>query len=132
MRSDELIPFLRLIPSLQSLHLEFYGFDDGYFRAFTHNPTAAASLNLPHLRFLTLADLEYDFDVVHAQDISVVELAESVALCHGGQNPAFSALESVTLSLAGPEFAPELESRLAVAAKPGVVSFTRTAGLDLQ
>ncbi|KAJ7455669.1 hypothetical protein B0H11DRAFT_2200319 [Mycena galericulata] len=72
----DLIPFLRLVPSLQIIHLEMYGFDDEHFRAFTYHPNAPYSLKLPLLRSLSFVDLEFDSEYIHTDGISVINPQE--------------------------------------------------------
>ncbi|KAJ7478070.1 hypothetical protein B0H11DRAFT_1916909 [Mycena galericulata] len=123
----DLIPFLRLVPSLQIIYLAAHGFDDEYFRAFTYDPNSPSSLELPHLRSLSFEDSEFDIGYIHTNGISVAEMAESVAKYSGSHNAAFPALEELILhcDMSGPKFKSDIEDRLRSASSTGVVKYER-------
>lgn len=81
-----------------------------------------APLRLPHLLSLTLPDLEYDFEQIHAQGDTVAARTESVARYPGGQNTAFPSMETLGLHLVRQVFEDGIERRLAEAARTGVES----------
>jgi hypothetical protein len=100
----DVVPFLRLVQSLRSLHLECFGLNDPLedFMSYATTP----SLILPYLRSLTLVDLGEEGDddgdpESRLQDHAnaILDLAESVS--QPGGNATFPALHSVTLSLQG-------------------------------
>ncbi|KAJ6580651.1 hypothetical protein B0H19DRAFT_1228282 [Mycena capillaripes] len=97
------VPFLRLVQSLQCLHLECFGLNNELLAVFTSNATPL-SLMLPHLRSLTFVDLggevedEEDCErEIRLQDhaINVLNLAQSLSR-PPGENATFPALHSVT------------------------------------
>lgn len=120
---EDLVPFLKLFPSLRILILELYGFDDMLFQAFTYDHTQPISLELPKLQYLSLISL--DADDVRTLGEPVVRMAESLKLHPGSQNAAFPALVSVDLFLCGEEFESAQEDRL-IAANEDTAVFTYT------
>ncbi|KAJ7642588.1 hypothetical protein DFH06DRAFT_603370 [Mycena polygramma] len=108
----DIVPFLRLVPSVRTIYLESYGFNDELFAAFSCNAnTAISSLTLPHLHSLDLMDLEFDILNLQVTGQAVLMLAESLSP-RTGENAAFPALESVNLLLNGPPFDSAIERRL--------------------
>ncbi|KAJ7458618.1 hypothetical protein FB451DRAFT_1508047 [Mycena latifolia] len=118
--AEDLIQFLRLTPTLQTLHLSFCCVEDDLLQAFTYEPDGSgASFSLPQLRSLTAQTNEN-----HAIELNgalLVAMAESVSAHPGGQNAAFPALMDVTLWLAVPRFEDEIEARLQAACTTGLV-----------
>jgi hypothetical protein len=124
--TDNITPFLQLLPSLQTLYLECYGFNDALFSDFAFNPHAPVpSLTLPLLRSLAFADLEYDENRIEFHGNVVASLAESVSQHPNGHNPAFPELQSLGLYLSGRPFDHDVEQRLAEACSSGVVRCSR-------
>jgi hypothetical protein len=129
--TDNVIPFLQLLPSLQTLVLECFGFTDALFSDFTFNPRAPVpSLTLPLLRSLTFLDLEYDENFIEYHGSVVATLAESVSQHLNGRNAAFPELQSLGLYLSWPASDHDVEQRLAEACSSGVVRYSRESNLD--
>ncbi|KAJ7855975.1 hypothetical protein B0H14DRAFT_2754204 [Mycena olivaceomarginata] len=105
--TDNVIPFLQLLPSLQTLVLECFGFTDALFSDFTFNPRAPSIMGSV-----------------------VATLAESVSQHLNGRNAAFPELQSLGLYLSGPAFDHDVEQRLAEVCSSGVVHYSRESNLD--
>ncbi|KAJ7366597.1 hypothetical protein DFH08DRAFT_1072066 [Mycena albidolilacea] len=129
--TDDIISFLQLLPSLQTLVLECFGFTDALFSDFTFNPRAPVpSLTLPLLRSLKFSDLEYDENFIEYHGSVVATLAESVSQHLNGRNPAFPMLQSLILHLSGPAFDHDVEQRPVEACSSGVVRYSRESNPD--
>ncbi|KAJ6471831.1 hypothetical protein C8R47DRAFT_744435 [Mycena vitilis] len=119
----DIVPFLRLIPSVRTIYFESYGFSDELFAAFSCNAdTAIRSLTLPHLHSLDFMDLEFLILNVQVTGQAVLTLAESLTP-RPGENAAFPALGSVNLLLNGPPFDSVIEQRLAVLSTTSILHY---------
>ncbi|KAJ7138844.1 hypothetical protein C8R46DRAFT_1200929 [Mycena filopes] len=126
LRDVEILPFLQLLPSLQTIDLECYGFNDDLLTAFTFDPAnSVLALTLPHLRSLAFLDLEYDTHFINVSGVVVANLAESVSLHPGGHNKTFPVLRSLTICLLSEEFDSESKRRLQHANDTGSVRYSR-------
>ncbi|KAJ7478382.1 hypothetical protein FB451DRAFT_1241897 [Mycena latifolia] len=118
----DLLRFLRDLPSLQTLDLEYCCIEEALFKAFTYNPetfdpaSPIRSFTLPELRSLTIASQESDVD-----GTVIADMAESVRAHAGGSNVAFPALDAVHLRLDVRFFDDEVEDRLMAACRTGIV-----------
>ncbi|KAJ7939796.1 hypothetical protein B0H13DRAFT_1850563 [Mycena leptocephala] len=85
------VSFLRLLPSLHTLHLECFGFGDGLFAHFTFDPIVTSpSLTLPNLRSLTffVDAAAFPDDNTCPHPSAVINFAKSISR-PTGENPAF-------------------------------------------
>ncbi|KAJ7892623.1 hypothetical protein B0H13DRAFT_2528810 [Mycena leptocephala] len=111
--AQEIIQFLRLLPTLKTLGLDCCSADatdaNLIFQAFTHlNNSWSLPLRLPQLQKLMLADYSGELD-----ESVVSAFAESLLQYPGTHNTSFSCLESVRLYMLGPKFMPlEFASRI--------------------
>ncbi|KAJ7511269.1 hypothetical protein B0H11DRAFT_2183290 [Mycena galericulata] len=121
MSGSDLVPFLRCLPTLETLVLAYSCVDDELFRSFTCSPDSSPpSFTLPLLTYINITDESH---VVDGE--LVATMAESLCEYGGNQNGAFPALESVDLDLHGPRYSREVEDRLAIACATGMVTDLR-------
>ncbi|KAJ6448411.1 hypothetical protein C8R47DRAFT_1085018 [Mycena vitilis] len=103
LNGKELIPFLRLLPSLRLLRLASEGFDDDLIDAFTYEPSTCAApiLALPNLQALHLGDWYCPSGSTGTKGALVTRMACS--LSQSG-NVAFPSIEEVFLAMPGEKF----------------------------
>ncbi|KAJ7018910.1 hypothetical protein C8F04DRAFT_357937 [Mycena alexandri] len=110
---DDLISFLRLLPTLQTLYLaKCDGVTDSLFRAFTYIPGSRPSIAMPDLRRVTINGFANDLD-----GTVVADMVESLSAHRGDKQAPFPAINLVALCLRGAKFAAEVEHRLKHAAR---------------
>ncbi|KAJ7458612.1 hypothetical protein FB451DRAFT_1508039 [Mycena latifolia] len=120
--AEDVIPFLRQLPALQTLEFYHCCTDDALFRAFTYGPDhPVPSFALPQLKSLTVQE-----DSEDVNGAPIADMGDSICAHPGGKNLAFPALMEVHLSLHGPRFADEIEARLAAACATGLIKEHRT------
>jgi hypothetical protein len=117
--AKEIIQFLRLLPTLKTLGLDYCSADatdaNLIFQVFTHLSNSwSPPLHLPQLQKLMLAELagELNESVVSA-------FAESLLQYPDTHNTSFPCLESVRLYMPGPKFSDIVEGHLRAACKTG-------------
>ncbi|KAJ7798778.1 hypothetical protein B0H13DRAFT_2167158 [Mycena leptocephala] len=117
--AQEIIQFLRLLPTLKTLGLDYCSADatdaNLIFQAFTHLSNSwSPPLRLPQLQRLMLAELagELNESVVSA-------FAESLLQYPGTHNTSFPCLESIRLYMLGPKFSDVVEGHLRAACNTG-------------
>ncbi|KAF7362537.1 hypothetical protein MVEN_00601700 [Mycena venus] len=129
MSMHDVVPFLQLLPSLRTLDLKCFGFNDDFFADFTYDVGATPpSLTLPHLWSLKFVDLEFDFrddeGEIRLHGGAVVHMAESLSR-PTGENAAFPALETVVLQLKDRSFGPAIELPLEELSGSGVLRYSK-------
>ncbi|KAJ7898764.1 hypothetical protein B0H13DRAFT_2519898 [Mycena leptocephala] len=125
---SELIPFLRLLPSLRALTLVLDSFNEEILAAFTYEASISIPpLTLPNLQSLHLGESVIGFEdnrLTRTEGISVARMAQSISE-YQGRNPAFRALEDVVIALVGDEFEESIEVILDNLQGGGIVTYVR-------
>ncbi|KAJ6572340.1 hypothetical protein B0H19DRAFT_1065294 [Mycena capillaripes] len=107
-----LIPFLRLLPSLERLFIMTNWFDDDLLHAFTYDSSSPfPSLTLPKLRSLHLEEA-YHESHRHSTGTSGPSLARMALSLQAHRDIAFPLLKNVSLNVVGDEFDADVEMTL--------------------
>ncbi|KAF7369005.1 F-box domain-containing protein [Mycena venus] len=119
--TDNIIPFLKLVPTLQTIHLECFDFNDTTFADFTFDPCAPVpSLTLPLLTSLAFANMEYDPNEIRFHRDIFASSAESVSQYRDGCNTAFPLVAYLDIFLNWTPSDSDVERRLVEASSTGV------------
>ncbi|KAJ7764258.1 hypothetical protein B0H16DRAFT_1799654 [Mycena metata] len=112
---DNLLTFLRLIPSLQDLDMTYCDcVTNTLFSAFTYVPGSSASLALPKLEMLKIQEITDNPD-----GSAVADMVDSLRSHAGDIRAPFPLINSVVLDLDGGRFSDAVEDRLANAVSIG-------------
>ncbi|KAJ7155240.1 hypothetical protein C8R46DRAFT_437961 [Mycena filopes] len=117
----DILPFLKLIPSLEAIELKDCRLDDTILTALTFDPGALPQLALPHVRSVTISDVERAAnEPPESSGSAVANLATSVT---DGRNTIFPALRCLKLLMWEPEFDDDAIRRLRRAIGTGLVKY---------